>query len=259
MALRLLVLLTAACAACATSGDLERVRADMKALEQRVESGDRDLAKASADAKEQLHKLREATEQATRLLERNTADAGLQITRTQTDLAALQGRVDEISHQLEEIQRQLATARTIDNRPVAQALPADPDSLFAEGQRAIEAGRFDDARKMLRSFTETYAKDRRAADAQYLLGESYARQGKHAPAIGEYQKVIDRYARSPVLEDAMFKIGLSFLELKYCGDARTFLSETLKRYPHGKHERAIRAKLQEVERNARNKRFCASS
>jgi tol-pal system protein YbgF len=244
--------------ACMTTGEGEKLKADIKALEQRVETGDRDLAKATADAKEQVVKLREMTEQATKLLERNTADAGLQISRTQTDLTALQGRVDEISHHLEQIQRSLAQARTADNRPVAQALPTDAETLWSEGNRQLNANAFDDARRMLRSFVENYPNDKRASQALYLLGDSYYRQEKFAAAIGEYQKVIDRYTRSPQVEDAMYKIGLAFLELKYCSDARTFLSEVLKRYPRSKHERAVKSKLGEIERGSRNKRVCAN-
>lgn len=245
-------------AGCMTSGEGEKLRADLKALEQRVESSDRDLSKATADAKEQVQKLREVMEQATRLLERNSADAGLQISRTQTDLAALQGRVDELSHQIEEIRRQLSQARAADGRPIGAALPTDAEGLWNEGSRLLQSDRFDDARRYLRAFVESFPGDKRAAQAQLMLGESYYRQDKFAAAIGEYQKVIDRHPRSPLLEDAMYRIGLSFFELKYCSDARTFLSEVLKRYPRSRNAAAIRSKLSDIERNQRNRKVCSS-
>src|SRR5207249_7635233 len=122
--------------------------------------------------------------------------------------------------------------------------PSDKEALFAAARDKFQTGDQEEAWRLLRQFITQFPSDPRAAQAQLLHGDSYFAQKKYAAAIGEFQKVVDNYPRSPVVEEAMYKIGLAFLELHYCTDAKTFLGETLKRYPRTQYAAAIRKSLE---------------
>ncbi|HJZ87771.1 MAG TPA: tol-pal system protein YbgF [Polyangia bacterium] len=257
--------------ACYSKYEGEMMRKDVDQLKIKVDEMEKrsaDLTQATTDAKAQLEKLKGLMEEATRLVTRNSADFGLKVEKMQQDLATLMGRVDEISHSLEAMQKDYQAWRAAADVRM-EALggkgpgtlttgPADKDSLFTQAKDKLAAGDHEDARRLLRQFITQYPQDARAAQAQLLHGESYFMQKKYAAAIGEFQKVIDQYPKSPAVEEAMFKIGLSFLELKYCTDAKTFLGETLKRYPRSSHAAQIHKALADIQRNAKNRKACSN-
>jgi tol-pal system protein YbgF len=136
--------------------------------------------------------------------------------------------------------------------------PPDKDALFEQGKAKLAAGEHEEARRLLRQFITQYPQDPRAAQAQLMHGDSYFQQKKYAAAIGEFQKVIDNHPRSPTIEEAMYKIGESFLALHYCTDAKTFLGETIKRYPRTTHAVAIQRSLGEIQKNSKNRKVCSN-
>jgi tol-pal system protein YbgF len=177
------------------------------------------------------------------------------------DVNNLQQRLDALDRRDADINEQVARLKRVLEETLGtkgSTGPVDKDSLFAQAQQKLAAGEHDEARRLLRQFISQYPQDARAAQAQLLHGESYYQQKKYAAAIGELQKVIDNYARSPAVEEAMFKIGMSFLELRYCTDARTFLAEALKRYPRSPHAGQIQRSLAEIQRNAKNRKVCSN-
>jgi len=272
--LRLLtgLLAVSAATACYSKYEGEMMRKDVDALKSKLssmEQRDVDLTKMTAEAKEQVDKLKQIMEEATRLVTRNSADFGLRVDKMQQDLAQLMGRVDEISHNLEaltkdyqswraqaDVKLEAAGKGAAGAGPVAAGGAADKDTLFQQGKEKLAAGDHETARRIFRQYISQFPQDPRAAQAQLLHGESYFVEKKYAAAIGEFQKVIDNYPRSPAVEEAMYKIGVAFLELHYCGDAKTFLAETLKRYPRTQFGAAIRKSLGDIQKNARNKKVC---
>ena len=255
---------------CMSRFDGEQLRKDVTQLQTRlevIEKRDVDLTQATHDAKEQVARLKGIMEEATRLVTRNSADVGLQVQKLQQDLAVLLGKVDEISHNMDVMQKDYQAWRAqadvkleaLGSRGGTSSGGAgDKESIFTQAQQKLGAGDHEEARRLLRQFLTQFPQDARAPQAQLLHGDSYFQQKKYAAAIGEFQKVIDGYPKSPAVEEAMFKIGQSFLELRYCTDAKTFLGETLKRYPRTRFAATIHKSLQEIQRNARNRKVCSS-
>jgi tol-pal system protein YbgF len=252
----------------------EQLRKDVAQLQTKVdamEKRDVDLSAATKEANEQVSKLKQILEEATKLVTRNSADFGLQVQRLQQDLAALTGRVDEIGHNLDAALKEnqawraqadvklesLSPGKTT-GTTTTTATPPDKESLFTQARDKLAAGDHEEARRLLRQFLTQYPQDPRAAQAQLLHGESYFQQKKYAAAIGEFQKVIDSYPRSPSVEEALYKIGTSFLELRYCTDARTFLGEAIKRYPRTRFAPAIHKALADIQKNAKNRKLCTN-
>jgi tol-pal system protein YbgF len=270
---------------CFTKYEGDQLRKDVTELEGRVatiEKRDSDLTAATRDAKDQVARLKEVLEEATRLVTRTSADFGLRVQKLTEDLTALSGKVDEVAHGLEAMQKDEQTWRAqadvkleaLGSRPgaataspgaagavpggAAPAAPPGKDALFSQAQQRLAAGDHEEARRLLRQFLSQFPQDPRAAQAQLLHGESYFQQKKFAAAIGEFQKVIDNHPRSPAVEEAMYKVGVSFLELHFCTDAKTVFGEALKRYPRGPNAAAIQRSLAEIQKNGRNRRVCSN-
>ena len=90
-------------------------------------------------------------------------------------------------------------------------------------QKRFEAKQFNDSRRLFDAFIARFPTDGRAATAQYLIGEAYFAEGKYANAIGAYSKVIDNFPKAENVPDAMYRNGLAFYALKYCGKPKVLV------------------------------------
>ena len=70
----------------------------------------------------------------------------------------------------------------------------------------------------------------------YMLGDAYFQEKKYPAAIGTFGKIIDLYPKSEIAPDAMYKNGLAFYSLKYCGDARIYFQEPAPALPEDRVE-----------------------
>ncbi|RKY55102.1 MAG: hypothetical protein DRP89_03920 [Candidatus Neomarinimicrobiota bacterium] len=93
-----------------------------------------------------------------------------------------------------------------------------------------------------------------ADDAQFYLGECYFNKKEYLLAISEYQQLTERYTYSPLVEDAYYKIAVSYFKLspKYQLDQESTmkslqsLQDFLDVFPESKHREDVEAKIQEV-------------
>ena len=79
-----------------------------------------------------------------------------------------------------------------------------------------------------------------------------------ANAIGAYTKVVDNFPKSDVVPDAMYKNGLAFYALKYCGDAKVYFQELIKRYPRTSWKKEAGEQLRKLAHDQKNKAVCSS-
>jgi tol-pal system protein YbgF len=242
---------------------LDKLRAQVDDMNLR----EQELRKATADAKAQVVKLREVLDQATGLVQRNSADLGVQVQKMQTDLAGLIGKAEEISHALESVSKQFGEYRaqtdvklesltTKAGTATAPPAPEDKDKLFDEAYKRYQAGQFEEARRLFRTFTTRYGRDDRADNAQYWLGQAYYEERKYAAAIAEFKKVLDNFPRGDATDAAMFGMALSFVELKYCTEGEAYLQDLLKRFPNSTLKEKAQKKIKEVKKMKRNKKLC---
>jgi TolA-binding protein len=255
-------LLLFALTGCMSKSDGEALRKDIEALKSQISS-------LQLQSEKERKKLQEVMEKATRLLTRNSADIGAQVDRLQTKVAKISGTAEEAARKVSELGKKYSDFQAkVDVRlekiiagvpeKKQNPVPTDAAQLFKEGRTKIARGRHKEGRRYLGHFVRLFPKDKRAPQAWLWLGHSYFRQGKFANAIQEYAKVIKQYGRSNAVPDALFHAGMAFWELKYCSDARKFLSELLVR--HRRHPLCTRAKkvIKLIRKFRKNKRFCAS-
>jgi tol-pal system protein YbgF len=249
---------------CVTTGEGDKMRADISQLRERVDAMDR----RDVEINEQVARLRTVLDQATGLLSRNSADLGTKVAKNETDLGALTGQLEEAKHLIEDLQKRIndqqarlggveqTTNKIVDK--VAPSIPEDKESLWREAQTRLNGGMRDDARRFFRAFIQRFPQDARAPQAQIFLGQSFAVEGKHTQAAAEFQKVLDTYKNAPEQPEAMWLLAQSFVELKFCGDARVLLQDLEKRYPRSSRVKDVKVKLRELQKISKDKRLCTS-
>jgi TolA-binding protein len=234
-------LLALAPPSCMTSGEGEKMQAEITDLRARLD----EIDKRDKEYKEQVVRLKKVLDEATSLLTRNSADVGAKVAKGEQDIASLQGRLDEMQHAQEMSLRQSADERNrfetrlasleqtqtkIVDR-VAPTMPDDKDQLWSQAGQRLASGQRDDGRRFYRTFIQRFPQDPRAPQAYLAIGMSFVQESKYPNAAAEFQKVLDTFPRSPEVPEAMWQLSRAFVELKFCTDAKSLLSDLIKRYP----------------------------
>ena len=239
-------------AGCVTSGDGERMRHDISELKVRLDAID----KRDAEYKEQVVRLKKVLDDATALLARNSADVGAKAAKNEQDIAAVNGRLEELNHTLEQETRtaedlkvRLAAMEQTQGKigdKVGLNMPDDKEQLWAQAGQRLTQGQRDEGRRFLRTFIQRFPQDARAPQAYLLLGQSFSQESKFPNAAAEFQKVLDNYASSPEVPEAMWQLALTFKQLKFCSDARALLGDLTKRYPKSKRVGDAKSELRQI-------------
>ena len=226
---------------CVTSTEGQKMQSSIDALRVRLD----EIDKRDREYKEQVIRLRKVLDEATALLTRNSADVGAKAAKAEQDIQAIQGRIEELAHNVDLENRQAVEARTqfegrfaaleqtqskIVDR-VAPEMPSDKDQLWAQAGQRLSSGQRDDGRRFYRVFIQRFPQDPRASQAHLAIGMSFVQESKFPNAAAEFQKVLQDYPASPEVPEAMWQLSLSFVQLKFCGDARALLGDLVKRFP----------------------------
>src|SRR4029077_11240325 len=201
---------------CVTSSEGEKMQADITALRGRLD----EIDKRDKEDKEQVVRLRKVLDEATALLTRNSADVGAKAAKAEQDIAALQGRIEEIAHGVELANRQTAdTQNRLETRlasleqtqtkvldKVAPTLPDDKEQLGTQAGQRLASGQRDDGRRFYRVFIQRFPQDPRAPQAYLAIAMSFVQESKYANAVGELQKVLSTYPSSPEVPEAMWQL-----------------------------------------------------
>ena len=67
--------------------------------------------------------------------------------------------------------------------------------------------------------------------AYLAIGRSFAEERRFPKAAAEVQKLLEVYPRAPEVPEAIWRLSLAFVELRFCSDARALLGDLVKRYP----------------------------
>lgn len=205
-------------------------------------------------------------------LERRAArvtDLTLAVDALRQENRRLQGEIDRLSHELEQLgRRQRDMYLDVDQRlsalqaggttkiagqaapPPAQGggdtapttvaeAPAeqpDADRMEAEYQAAYallspQQRRYDEAAKAFQAFLAKYPGSALAANAQYWLGEAYYVAQKNAEARAAFEKLVQQYPESAKIPGALYKIGRIKAAEGDREGARALYERVLKEYP----------------------------
>ena len=244
--------------------DITRLRERLDAMEVR----DRDI-------NQKVAQLRTVLDEATALLGRNSADLGARVAKNDSDVAAMNGKIEEAKYLVGELQKQVNLATTkvaaveqtqqqlLTNQQrivdrVAPTMPEDKETLWKEAQRRLSEGQREDARRFLRSFIQRFPDDARAPQAQLQVGVTFVQELKHSNAVAEFSNLIQRFPRAPEVPEGMWQLAESFVVLKFCGDAKAMYQDLAKRYPKSPRAELVKGRLHDIQKIAKDKDRCTS-
>ncbi|HEY6477436.1 MAG TPA: tetratricopeptide repeat protein [Polyangia bacterium] len=241
---------------CVTTSEGDKMRTDINALRVRLD----EIDKRDKEYKEQVIRLHKVLDEATALLTRNSADVGAKAAKSEQDIQALQGRIEEMAHAIDLETRQMMESRTqLDSRlaaleqtqnkivdRVAPEMPTDKEQLWAQAGQRLASGQRDDGRRFYRVFIQRFPQDPRASQAYLSIGMSFVQESKYANAAAEFQKVLNVFPSSPEVPEAMWQLSLAFVQLHFCTDAKALLSDIVKRYPKSARAGDARGELKSI-------------
>lgn len=214
-----------------------------------------------------LPKLQQVLDQATKLLTRNSADLGNEVTTLGEEQKKLTGLVMEASRYAEEVRdeskRQEQRIADLEKRIAelegkAELSNKSAPQLWDEGMAAMQARNYEQARASFRSLLAKHPTHDKADDAQLQRGETYFRERKYQESLGEFQRVFEKYPDSSLADDAAFRAGEAAEELKWCTDARAYFGLLVKKWPRSDLARKAKSRDAALKKSAGNKKKCQS-
>jgi TolA-binding protein len=241
------------------------------ALEKQISDLQAESSTREGAIEKRLQELSDNLEKARSLLTRDSADVGAQVQTQQQRMSEIEGKIDEMTHNLSDLIEQTARARAdLDDRlgkitsPKAggeltldpSQIPSDKAAHFAAAYDAYKGNDQDKARALFKEYVTRYPADAKTGDAQYWVGATYLVQNKPATALGEYRKVIALYPKSPAVDTALYGMADAFFRLHACTDAKGALEALAKRKP----AKALDDRLKQMNKAIREapKGYCTS-
>jgi tol-pal system protein YbgF len=252
---------SAACFASAAS--LDEVRDDVSAT--RAEAAVADSVRA-LQLVQILSTLRDVTDSISTLSQRITRVRA----ETQADVRGMRETVNQILEVTGQSEAKLRELRSqIDSRiraaapPPAPQLPAAPagdtvqtptqaapaeevpsaEDLYRIGRDQFTRGGNSAARAALTDLLKRYPDSELAADAQFLIAESYAAEGTTAAADSAYAKVVTKYADSPRAPTALYKRGVMAQTARRTTTAKRLYNQLIDKYPSSDEAELARERL----------------
>lgn len=216
------------------------------------------------EARRSLAQLEETLEKWSRSATRTTAEVSATTDDLQREVQRLRGQLEEASYRYEDVsrrfealERQVAALggeealRKIEARQALSRVerPTDKKAFFQLAQGALERGDHVQARTLFEEFigNSNWKYDDLAPQAQIRIGDSWFAEKDYRGAIFAYQKAREGWPKSRHLPEALYKLGLSFLELGRKEEASAFLEEAAK-FPAQDAGKQARAKLNDLKK-----------
>jgi tol-pal system protein YbgF len=112
----------------------------------------------------------------------------------------------------------------------------DARSDYAYAKSLIDRGDYELAEGAFRDFLRAHPKDRRVAEANFFLGESYLRRTRYREAAELFLTVSSQYASAPRAPEAMLKLGIALRGLGANQEACGTFAQVGRKYPNAPAE-----------------------
>lgn len=233
----------------------EKQTIDQRALEEKVEHFDREAKRLSSS----LENIRST-------YGNNVADFGIQLDKIVNTIMELNGKYELNVHRIDEIGIELKKLKEAYAK-ISVASPARQDKVdggstrLAEikrpntrkgyitlGRKFLNEGQWEASRIILEEALSKW-NDAQRFEIIMLIAESYYREGKFQNAILEYEKIIKENPQNfKGIDEVLFKMGISFINISLKDDGKTILEELIKNYPRSKYVAQARKRLKEIEK-----------
>jgi len=232
----------------------EKQALDQKATEERLQNYDKEAQRLS----QSLENIRNTYGS-------NVADFGVQLDKVVNSIMELNGKYELNMHRIEEISAELNRLKEMYQKIPQSAVKNDrqeeknirlpeikrPDNrkdYIALGKKFLNERQWEASRII---FEEALSRwnDSGKYEIIMLVAESYYREGKFQNAILEYEKIIkDKPKNFSSMDEVLFKLGVSFINISLKDDGRAVLEELINTYPKSKFTPQAQKKLKELKK-----------
>jgi TolA-binding protein len=237
---------------------------DHDALVAKTEQMEKDVAQAKSDSAAVKADLAATRERLDNALRANADSSGDMIASKQriNDLA---GRVDEVSHGIDELRRDVGASRTelyarIDDLKRTQAsaaaappapitVPSDKDAHYKQLEAAYAKREWPTVRALGPEYVNRYATDDKADEALFFMGSADLQDGRPSSALGQFNRLLKLFPRSNVLDRTLYAMGDAYLMMHDCANAKTAYDACEKRYTKDKIGAEAKAKIDQIGKN----------
>jgi tol-pal system protein YbgF len=242
------VALTALLAGCASTDETSQLRRSVGSLQ-----GELQELKQDTDTK--LSKMSKENE----AMSKQVVNMYSLMESRDDKIKGLTGKIDELDYQLRaywaETKSALAASKKPDDKPSSQttqaqkpsqqAIDAKYEDLYKDAFETFQKGKYEEAIKMFSTFIDSYGTTPLVSNAYYWIGESYMNLKNYDKAILYFQETIDKYPKSEKAPRALLSQAEAFRLTNDKKSSITILKRVIELYP--KTEEAIIA-----ERRLRN-------
>lgn len=123
-------------------------------------------------------------------------------------------------------------------RATAPVVPApsgpkgDPRVDFESARALIQSGDYEGSELAFRDFLRAHPRDRRVADANFFIGESFLNRTRYREAAEHYLTVTTKFSNSARAPEAMLKLGIALRGLGAKAEACGTFEQVPKKYPN---------------------------
>nr|HEX4316384.1 tetratricopeptide repeat protein [Kofleriaceae bacterium] len=247
-----------------SSADGEALRRDVTTLQDRLNNKEKILD-------DQIAALKAATEEATKVLKRNSADLGADVESLRNEVREGKGTVQQVLAQMDALKSAFDAYRKTNDAALGAldarvtqiesgkpSATSSPDDLWRLGKQAFESKAYTDAIDIFKRLVTQYPTSSHAPEAQYFRGLAYTNLKDWDHAIGAYQQLVDKFPDSDLADDGLYFSAQAAQELHNCTEARAYLGVIKQKYPKsnvGKQSEQLDAQLK---KDQRNKAKCSS-
>lgn len=107
----------------------------------------------------------------------------------------------------------------------------NPDQNYDLGLKKFADGNYEAARVLLREYLAAAPRSDKAADAMFLIADSYFREEFYEEAILEYQNIIETWPASPKIPLCQLNQGIALLKIGKPNEASLFFESLIEAYP----------------------------
>ncbi len=252
-----LTLLSVTSTACVSTGEGQR-------LQYAIERNRQAIKEEQAQRNEALAQSAGVTQAVTR----SSADLGAEVEALQKEVGELRGMIEEQQQALRLSTKQLEQAiatlhaqlrqQARSDAPAklrAKDVPSDRIEHFQAARHAHFTANYAKAEALFALFLKRYPKDKRADEARYTLGHSQLRLNQPAKALGNYQRFIQRHAKSSLIDETLIDMADAFYRLKSCDDAKSTLKTVMRMHAGTQAAKQAKERLQRMEQGPAN--YCS--
>lgn len=106
-----------------------------------------------------------------------------------------------------------------------------PEKSYDLGVKEFADGNYEAARTLLREYLAAAPRSDEAADAMFLVADSYFKEKFYEEAILEYQNIIETWPASPKIPLCQLNQGIALLKIGKPNEASLFFESLIEAYP----------------------------